>query len=186
MKHCSICGQEKPLSEFHKRKRSLDGYHYNCKECRVLETRARYLKHKEKINAQNHEYYMRHQEETKARAREYHKENRDERNRQSAIRNRKYQPVRRTYCRKYRSLKKSQLGLWHNFEVQIEQLLYQSQQGCCFYCGEQLDWENRKNSHLDHMVPISRGGSHGIENWCLACAGCNCRKQGRTAKEFMS
>jgi len=33
MKACSKCNTEKPLTEFHKRKNSKDGYNWNCKIC---------------------------------------------------------------------------------------------------------------------------------------------------------
>tara|TARA_Y100000310_G_scaffold343310_1_gene450325 strand:- start:128 stop:817 length:690 start_codon:yes stop_codon:yes gene_type:complete len=33
MKACRICGKEKPLTEFYKRKDSPDGYRNDCKEC---------------------------------------------------------------------------------------------------------------------------------------------------------
>jgi hypothetical protein len=34
MKKCSKCGEEKPLSGFHKDKSKQDGYTYQCKDCR--------------------------------------------------------------------------------------------------------------------------------------------------------
>jgi 5-methylcytosine-specific restriction endonuclease McrA len=40
--------------------------------------------------------------------------------------------------------------------------------GCCAYCGEKSD-----DLHLDHVVPVSRGGRHGIGNALPACPGCN-------------
>lgn len=86
--------------------------------------------------------------------------------------------------RKRKAAKKSRLGLWWQFEAQVEQLLYRSQKGRCFYCGEVLDWGDRTNSPLEHMVPLSRGGTHSIDNWCLSCAGCNGRKGSKTAEEF--
>lgn len=41
MKACTICGIEKPLSEFHKRKASRDGLKYYCKSC-AYEMQARW------------------------------------------------------------------------------------------------------------------------------------------------
>ena len=35
MKKCRVCGITKELSEFHKEKRSKDGYRNNCKKCRA-------------------------------------------------------------------------------------------------------------------------------------------------------
>ena len=34
MKKCGLCGTEKPLAEFYKRKDSPDGYRNDCKQCR--------------------------------------------------------------------------------------------------------------------------------------------------------
>ena len=36
-KICKICGVLKPLSEFHKQKKGLNGFRTVCKECRKIE-----------------------------------------------------------------------------------------------------------------------------------------------------
>lgn len=79
----------------------------------------------------------------------------------------------------------AQLGLWHHLEAQIEALLFRSQAGLCYYCKDPLDWNSRKTFHLEHMIPLSRGGSHGFDNWCISCAPCNFKKHAKTAEEFM-
>jgi 5-methylcytosine-specific restriction endonuclease McrA len=40
--------------------------------------------------------------------------------------------------------------------------------GCCAYCGRRSE-----NLHLDHVIPVSRGGRHGIGNALPACRECN-------------
>lgn len=59
--------------------------------------------------------------------------------------------------------------------------LYRDQDGCCLYCGAGLS----SGFHIDHMTPLSRGGSNWPCNLALACAGCNLRKWNRTAEEFI-
>lgn len=49
----------------------------------------------------------------------------------------------------------------------------------CAYCGSQGD-----NLEVDHIVPVSRGGSNDIRNLTLACRPCNMRKRDQTAEEF--
>ena len=47
----------------------------------------------------------------------------------------------------------------------------------CFYCGQ-------KSEHIDHRLPISRGGSHSIGNIVGACASCNQSKHNKTVMEW--
>ena len=52
-----------------------------------------------------------------------------------------------------------------------------SSDGRCAYCGRLVGVENLT---LDHVVPMSKGGSNSIENVTLACLECNLRKANRT------
>ncbi len=45
----------------------------------------------------------------------------------------------------------------------------------CVQCG------SRERIHKDHIVPVSRGGSNGLENLQPLCASCNLTKHDRTA-----
>lgn len=51
----------------------------------------------------------------------------------------------------------------------------------CFYCGIQLNAENRS---LDHKVPLVRGGTNDISNLVPCCLPCNQRKHTMTDVEF--
>lgn len=55
-----------------------------------------------------------------------------------------------------------------------------SQEGRCYYCRDPLV----SHKHLDHKVPLSRGGEHRRENVCWSCPGCNLRKSTKTEDEF--
>jgi len=48
-KKCSKCGNEKPLSEFYKHKRSLDGHQYWCKVCLRATNREYELKNSDRL-----------------------------------------------------------------------------------------------------------------------------------------
>lgn len=52
---------------------------------------------------------------------------------------------------------------------------------CCRYCGEPL----YRGGHLDHLTPVSRGGSHNSNNVTLACRSCNLEKGNKTFDEYI-
>lgn len=52
----------------------------------------------------------------------------------------------------------------------------------CVYCSRGIE---RGHRHLDHVVPLSRGGAHVLSNLVWACPSCNLRKWNHSAVEFM-
>lgn len=55
---------------------------------------------------------------------------------------------------------------------------------CCGYCGSSLDADDVSSWQIDHVVPLSRGGSDSTENLVAACRSCNLRKGSKTVEEF--
>lgn len=47
-----------------------------------------------------------------------------------------------------------------------------AQSWLCCYCQTPL----KTHYHIDHVVPLSRGGSNGADNIAIACIRCNCSK----------
>jgi len=56
-----------------------------------------------------------------------------------------------------------------------------SQRYKCMYCGVRLTTDNLQ---IDHMYPVSRGGSNDDENLQALCRRCNIRKGNHTDEEF--
>ena len=52
----------------------------------------------------------------------------------------------------------------------------------CRYCGEAL----RSGGELDHLTPVSRGGSGQAGNITLACMPCNRNKHSKTLPEYLN
>jgi len=53
-------------------------------------------------------------------------------------------------------------------------LAWQTNEHVCYLCGTQL-WGGF-NLHMDHVIPVARGGVHCADNLRPACASCNHRK----------
>lgn len=63
--------------------------------------------------------------------------------------------------------------------VGIRQILYNKQKGLCNGCGKPL-----QDSHIDHILAISRGGTNTDDNVQLLCPNCNLSKGVKTMKEW--
>lgn len=46
---------------------------------------------------------------------------------------------------------------------------------CCYWCRQK--WTGKRRPTLDHIIPLSKGGAHTIENAVCACKNCNSRKK---------
>lgn len=62
--------------------------------------------------------------------------------------------------------------------------IYAEQNGCCAYCGVTLDWNVPRQVHVDHIIPLSKGGSNWPDNIAIACQQCNCSKADKTLDEW--
>jgi 5-methylcytosine-specific restriction endonuclease McrA len=52
----------------------------------------------------------------------------------------------------------------------------------CFWCKA----HDLQAFHIDHYMPLSKGGLHEPENWVIACAPCNLKKNARHPLDFLS
>lgn len=57
-----------------------------------------------------------------------------------------------------------------------------TQRNLCFYCEDSLKYD--KSTHIEHLLPISRGGKNDWQNLVLSCQRCNNQKKDKTLAEF--
>jgi 5-methylcytosine-specific restriction endonuclease McrA len=55
----------------------------------------------------------------------------------------------------------------------------------CYLTGREINLEDTKNYHFDHIIPATRGGSNDIDNLGLACKEANKAKSDMTINEFI-
>lgn len=127
--------------------------------------------HREELSQKQLDYYYANHEEIRERT--------NERNRTPEMRE-KLRPSKRYHAQIRRARKLNQMG---TVSSDIEARLYEQQSGRCAGpgCGEALD---EVEVHLDHVIPIARGGLHDDGNLQLLCAWCNQSKGPKLPHEF--
>ena len=61
------------------------------------------------------------------------------------------------------------------------QAIFAAQKGRCAYCREPI---TMRAKHVDHILPLARGGTNDRRNLQITCAGCNQRKHTKHPVEF--
>lgn len=52
----------------------------------------------------------------------------------------------------------------------------------CYWCDTLT---STKHIHFDHIVPLSKGGPHSVENLCVSCQKCNCSKKAKPVSAWV-
>lgn len=172
---CSKCAKAKPLSEYHRDKRSADGYRRQCKSCRCAQTMEWWYANQERQLARHREYV----DENRERVREIDRD-RYERDRDARI----DLIMGVTHARRARAV-----GADYDFKV-TRSALRERDGNRCHYCGIVMDFTRpdrkirKDKATIDHVLAISAGGGHTFENTVLACWGCNSEKRNEDAETF--
>ena len=201
-KICTICNQEKSIELFyfykHRQKHGI-----RCIECLNKQSRDYKLKNKEKVTIAHKKYYLENKKEKK----EYAEKNKEkiatrqkkyrEDNKESIRESmRKYHLENKEYLlQKKKEYLKTPIGkachknkeynrrtIKKDGDVKTEQLLKLQQNAkVCYWCGVNL--KNIK-VHIDHYVPLSKGGQHTMSNLVVSCSICNQKKHAKDPREF--
>lgn len=68
-----------------------------------------------------------------------------------------------------------------SYTAQDARNIYNFQNGRCKYCNADLEVTGK---HLDHVIPLSRGGSNWPTNLQYLCPHCNCSKKNKMPWEW--
>lgn len=133
--------------------------------------------HPERARAIDLAKYKRHKEKIYKRVRAWQKSNPDKTKLYTKRTAERYPEARRARVRNRRA-KQRQLGGSHTAADIIS--ILKSQRGRCAYCRCKLDEEY----HVDHIVPVVKGGGNDKRNLQITCAPCNQSKFTRDAIDF--
>lgn len=70
------------------------------------------------------------------------------------------------------------------YKPSVRAALVEQQCARCWYCGCSLVGKDVPTPHVEHQIPLSRGGLDIIENLVAACGPCNQAKRDRTVEEY--
>ena len=174
---CKGCGEPKSETEFHKDGRSPDGLRSQCKQCR-----SGYMKSYAADNRESRVAYERmrraeHGEHVRALDRARYERDKDKRIALASDNTR---------------LRRARLaGVETDPGITVSALRKIHGDRCC-YCDVELSFVRMprgsgiapNRATLEHILPISRGGSHTFENVALACHRCNVSKNDKTLEEY--
>jgi 5-methylcytosine-specific restriction endonuclease McrA len=189
VKVCTECGIERPLEEFPRKGKYRRS---KCKACtreinkaysRVYRdryperVRASWHKWAEGVDRSDYHkaYFQAHREFRKAYSRRRYQERRDEilaRNKAWRLAN--PDKVRARAARNGHIRRARLQGVPYELIDRVQ--VFESSGGVCYLCGEVLTFEA---FHIDHVIPIARGGSHTFDNLKAAHPSCNVRKGAR-------
>jgi len=193
-KTCRICGESHDLSFYYKEKGRRDGCRNECKDCLNKKSRDNYLKNRDKRLQAQRDYYKSHRQEriksmiawskrNPEKCRDYRKKY-YEKNREKIIeyvtkwreRNPEaYKAINAKGDYRRRVLERN----CKIFKVTEKDTKRLRQQPCAF-CGERSDIQ------IDHIIPLSKGGVHGIGNFQPLCESCNKSKSDKYMIEWVA
>lgn len=200
LKRCSKCGVSYPATAeyFHRSKAHKGGFVSRCKLCIVAyrreynaensEMRAEYTRqyakeHSEWKTAYDHQYYKDNNDNVRARTREYKRSHAEyEREYQRQYRKTEHGKATHRACRMRRRARiRLATGSFGAKDVKALRRGQTDKNGNlrCWWCGKVIS-----EYHIDHRVPLAKGGGNHPNNLCLSCPSCNSSKKARLPHEW--
>ena len=176
---CTSCGIEKSLIAYNRKVTGVYGRSMKCKVCSSISHKQYVNKNVEVLREYRKEWYKKNREVVLAKRVQYVKDNPEK---IKAWRVNNPEKAAEADRRSRAKRKQAEVGFVH---PDAKQIFLQIQRDCCGICWEPIEEEYpHPDIHLEHIVPLSRGGIHDMSNLQVAHGRCNDRKLGRTQEEY--
>lgn len=201
-KKCCDCGKIKLIDNFYRAKARKDGYTENCIECRERRRKDHEKTDPDVYKKRWGRYYSQPEniEKNKKRMKKYREKHPEEIKENSHKAYEKHKDYYRTYSKAWYKTEKGLALVKKKHAVrrlrcagenqitaaQIRELEQENREKygvlTCVYCVAPI----KGSYHLEHRIPLSRGGENTKENATISCPTCNVRKHKKTDVEFMA
>lgn len=214
-KKCKVCQKEQPISCFYKNNQQADGRMGKCRDCTKLTRKASdhayNLSEKGRANARRY-YYSKKGQIAKRAYREAYKPTREQEERyrlagrlheleqKYKIRRKRYdqsvkgKAMKAALDKRYAGTEKGKFSkrkteIKRKYQIKTAECTLTREQWqeikqnfghACAYCGKVLE-----RLEMDHVIPLSKGGTHTKENIVPACRKCNAKKGAGGAMPFV-
>jgi 5-methylcytosine-specific restriction endonuclease McrA len=162
-KYCPQCKRTLPSSAFNLARGAASGLQAYCRRClnpRVLQC---YYNNKDAWLEYRHRYYREHWNRQRNLAKQWRKDNRT-----------RYLG----HMRRYQALKRGAIVENVNYDA-----IWERDNGICYICGL---FVLREDVHFDHVIPLSKGGSHTYNNVRVTHSRCNMSKSDNLLPDITS
>jgi hypothetical protein len=180
-KTCRVCGLLKPITEYYRQTNGNPSS--ECKSCCIARSKKYQTENADKVR----ENHRRWREENAEHYSQYHRDwraNNPELSRELTQRYAKTDKgvLSRRASKTNRNAKmRASGGRVTSHDVEQARISQTDKKGRvrCWWCGRAITkW------HIDHRIPIAKGGKHEPGNLCLACPKCNMSKQDKLPSEW--
>lgn len=205
-KKCSRCKQSKELSDFDYKRNSGTQTLSTCNKCRHnyrewakenkkhrTEYMEKYKKeNKDSISSSRASYYKDNKEHILHTNKEWVKNNKDKHDKYVKEYIKLNRKRKLKYIKEYRKTEKGK-AVYTNSNFKRRMLVRDSDvtsddimrlkksTNTCYWCGNSL---SLKMPHIDHYIPLSKGGKHIMSNLVVSCEKCNLSKNAKDPIEF--
>lgn len=151
------------------RKEYFRQWHLRNRDRRLVERRERYQRKREYEIAQTTEYHKNHPEVSKASYKKW------------ASKNKPYLAARMGEYRKQHKHERTTTPE-ERMRIRMWSDLIKSKECVeCYWCHKIVPVSEIE---FDHIIPVSKGGRHVLENMCAACRPCNRRKSAKVILDY--
>jgi 5-methylcytosine-specific restriction endonuclease McrA len=161
-------------------KKSEEGrLYYQANREKVCETHRKWSEtHKEHKSNYARRKRQSDPEVFRIRQQQYRSKNRELINERERAYNKIHPEVERAATERRRARNMNASGSHTKSDIRI---LLKSQKSRCWWCGDKIDGSAY---HIDHRIPLSRGGSNDASNLCISCPNCNLSKASKLPQEW--